>query len=346
CRAQGAIPIRRLHALAPRARADSIPGRKHAMRESPMPPLQRHRTRKAVARGSGLPASLQAVHLNAAGIDIGSAEHYVAVPADRDPQPVRRFACFTADLERLAEWLEQCGIDTVAMESTGVYWIPLFQILETRGFEVKLVNARHVKTVPRRKSDVQDCQWLQQLHTFGLLAGSFRPDDQTCVLRSYLRQRDTLIRDCAAHIQRMQKALTQMNIHLHQVISDITGATGMRILRAILAGERNPVQLAARKDPRVRSSPPQIPQALRRDGPPRRRPRRAPLRPPGEPGAARHLSQDDRRVRRAHRTLPRRLRRPGGLGRAPAGTAEARAQNTPGQRGRLRPARAPLPHRG
>jgi len=235
------------------------------MRESSMPPLRRHRTRKAVARGSGLPASLQAVHLNAAGIDIGSAEHYVAVPEDRDPQPVRRFACFTADLERLAEWLEQCGIDTVAMESTGVYWIPLFQILETRGFEVKLVNARHVKTVPGRKSDVQDCQWLQQLHTFGLLAGSFRPDDQTCVLRSYLRQRDTLIRDCAAHIQRMQKALTQMNIHLHQVLSDITGATGMRILRAILAGERDPVQLAAMKDPRVRSSREQIAKALHGD---------------------------------------------------------------------------------
>lgn len=233
------------------------------MSKSIKPPERRKR--KAVARGSGLPASLKTVHLNAAGIDVGSAEHYVAVPEDRDPQPVRRFDCFTVDLERLADWLEACRIDTVVMESTGVYWIPLFQILEARGFEVKLVNARHVKNVPGRKSDVQDCQWLQQLHTFGLLSGSFRPDDQTCVLRSYIRQRDTLIRDCAAHIQRMQKALTQMNVQLHKVISDITGATGMRIIRAILDGERDPVRLAAMKDPRVRSSREQIAKALHGD---------------------------------------------------------------------------------
>ena len=223
------------------------------------------RKRKAVARGSGLPASLRTVNLNAAGIDVGSAEHYVAVPEDRDAHPVRRFECFTADLERLADWLEACRVETVVMESTGVYWIPLFQILETRGFEVKLVNARHVKNVPGRKSDVQDCQWLQQLHTFGLLSGSFRPDDQTCVLRSYIRQRDTLIRDCAAHIQRMQKALTQMNVQLHRVISDITGTTGMRIIRAILDGERDPVRLAAMKHPRIRSSREQIAKALHGD---------------------------------------------------------------------------------
>src|SRR5262249_16040974 len=196
----------------------------------------RTRTRNAGARRWALPAIPQAVHPTPAGIDIGSAKHHAPAPADRDPQPVRRFACFTADLERLAEWLEQCGIDTVAMESTGGYRIPLFPILETPGFEGKPVNARPVQTLPRRKTDVQDRQWPHPPQTFGLLAGSFRPDDQTCVLRSYLRQRDTLIRDCAAHIQRMQKALTQMNIHLHQVISDITGATGMRILRAILAG--------------------------------------------------------------------------------------------------------------
>ncbi|MFN8625780.1 MAG: IS110 family transposase [Candidatus Binatia bacterium] len=229
-----------------------------------IPPLQR-RQRKTVARGSGLPASLKTVHVNAAGIDVGSAEHYVAVPEDRDPQPVRRFECFTADLDRLADWLEGCRIDTVVMESTGVYWIPLFQILDRRGFEVKLVNARHVKNVPGRKSDVQDCQWLQQLHTFGLLAGSFRPADQICVLRSYIRQRDTLIRDCAAHIQRMQKALTQMNVQLHKVISDITGTTGLRIMRAILDGERDPVRLALLKDPRIRSSREQIAKALHGD---------------------------------------------------------------------------------
>lgn len=223
------------------------------------------RKRKSVARGTGLPASLKAVHLNAAGIDIGSAEHYVAVPEDRDPQPVRRFECFTADLLRLADWLEQCGIDTVVMESTGVYWIPLFQILETRGFEVKLVNARHVKNLPGRKSDIQDCQWLQQLHTFGLLSASFRPDDQTCVLRSYIRQRDTLIRDAAAHVQRMQKALIQMNIQLHKVISDITGVSGMKIIRAILGGERDPQVLAAMRDHRIRSSPERIAQSLHGD---------------------------------------------------------------------------------
>jgi transposase len=233
------------------------------MREPSKPPGQRKR--KTVVKGSGLPASLRQVNVNAAGIDVGSAEHYVAVPEDRDTEPVRRFTCFTADLERLADWLEACGIDTVAMESTGVYWIPLFQILETHGFDVKLVNARHVKNVPGRKSDVQDCQWLQQLHTFGLLSGSFRPDDQTCVLRSDIRQRDTLIRDSAAHIQRMQKALTQMNVQLPKVLSDITGATGMRMIRAILDGERDPMRLAALKDPRVRSSREQIAKALHGD---------------------------------------------------------------------------------
>lgn len=234
------------------------------MRQWSKAPRQRGR-KKTVARGSGLPASLRTVHLNAAGIDVGADEHYVAVPADRDPQPVRRFACFTADLQRLADWLEQCGIDTVALESTGVYWIPLFQILEGRGFEVRLVNARHLKTVPGRKTDVLDCQWLQQLHTFGLLAASFRPEDQVCVLRSYIRQRDTLIRDCAALVQRMQKALTQMNLQLHRVISDITGVTGMKIIRAILGGERDAQALAALRDHRIKSSRETIAKALEGD---------------------------------------------------------------------------------
>jgi transposase len=233
------------------------------MKESIKPAVRRKR--KIVARGTGLPASLKAVHLNAAGIDVGSADHYVAVPEDRDAQPVRRFECFTTDLHLLADWLEQCSIDTVVMESTGVYWIPLFQILETRGFEVKLVNARHVKNLPGRKSDIQDCQWLQQLHTFGLLSGSFRPDDQTCVLRSYIRQRDSLIRDAASHVQRMQKALTQMNVQLHKVISDITGVSGLRIIRSILGGERDPRVLAAMKDHRIKSSPERIAQSLQGD---------------------------------------------------------------------------------
>jgi transposase len=210
-------------------------------------------------------SNFEQINLNAAGVDIGSGEHWVSVPADRDPQSVRRFGCFTPDLQALADWLQQCGVETVAMESTGVYWIPLFQILETRGFEVKLVNAHSVKTVPGRKSDVLDCQWLQQLHTYGLLSGSFRPEDQVCVLRSYIRQRDNLIRSSCVHVQRMQKALTQMNLQLHKVISDITGVTGLAILRAIVAGERNPQVLAALKHPRIQRSTSEIAAALTGD---------------------------------------------------------------------------------
>ena len=205
------------------------------------------------------------IHPHAAGIDIGSREHWVAVPEDRDERSVRRFGCFTADLYALADWLKRCGVETVAMESTGVYWIPLYQILEERGFEVKLVNAHHVKNVPGRKSDVQDCRWLQRLHSYGLLSGSFRPEAQVCVLRSYLRQRDNLIRYASAHIQHMQKALTEMNLHLHKVLSDITGVTGMRMVRAILEGQRNPVALAAMRDGRVKSSAAEIAKALEGD---------------------------------------------------------------------------------
>ena len=167
---------------------------------------------EAVLQKEAEKLALECINLNAAGIDIGSRSHFVAVPADRDPQPVQEFAAFTADLERLADWLQCCGITTVAMESTGVYWIPLFELLESRGFEVKLVNAHHIKNVPGRKTDVVDCQWIQQLHTFGLLSGSFRPDDEICVLRALMRQRDNLTRYAGAHIQHMQKALNQMNI--------------------------------------------------------------------------------------------------------------------------------------
>src|SRR5215813_6768671 len=174
---------------------------------------------------------------NAAGIDVGASEHYVAVPPDREVESVRRFGAFTEDLHALARWLVQCGVQTVAMESTGVYWIPLYQILEDYGFEVKLVNARHVKHVPGRKSDVQDCQWLQQLESGGLLSGSFRPEAKICILRSYMRQREMLVRDAGRYIQQMQKALTQMNLKLPQVISDLSGRTGLRIVRAIVAGE-------------------------------------------------------------------------------------------------------------
>jgi len=207
---------------------------------------RRNRAQPTPVRRRGL----ELTHPNAAGVDIGSASHYVAVPADRDDEPVREFASFTADLNRLADWLTACGVDTVAMESTGVYWIPLFELLDARGFTVLLVNARHVKNVSGRKSDVLDCQWLQQLHSYGLLHGAFRPDAQICELRSYLRQRAMLIRYGAQHIQHMQKALTQMNVQLHHVIRDITGKTGMAILRAIVAGERDSQQLARLRDGR------------------------------------------------------------------------------------------------
>lgn len=207
----------------------------------------------------------QMVNPNAAGIDVGSEEHWVAVPEDRDDQPVRRFGCFTSDLYALCNWLKKCSIETVAMESTGVYWIPLFQILESQGFEVKLVNARHVKNVPGRKTDIVDCQWLQRLHTFGLLSGSFRPEDSICVLRSYCRHRENLVQFASSHIQHMQKALIQMNLHLHKVITDISGVTGMRIIKSILAGERDPLTLAKMRDPRVKKSAETIAKALEGD---------------------------------------------------------------------------------
>lgn len=212
-----------------------------------------------------LEANFEQINPNAGGIDIGSGEHWVCVPADRSQENVRRFGCFTPDLMAMADWLIASGVDTVAMESTGVYWIPVFQILEARGITVKLVNAHYVKTVPGRKSDVLDCQWLQQLHTYGLLSGSFRPEDQVCVLRSYIRQRDSLIKSASSHVQRMQKALIQMNLQLHKVISDITGVTGMAILRKIVAGERDPQTLAALKDPRIKSSTTEIAKALTGD---------------------------------------------------------------------------------
>jgi transposase len=201
-------------------------------------------------------------HPNAAGIDIGSASHYVAVPADRAEEPVREFKSFTQDLEQLAEWLKACGVDTVAMESTGVYWIPLFELLESRGFEVYLVNARHVKNVSGRKSDVLDCQWIQQLMSFGLLSGAFRPGEEICALRSVSRQRDQLLRDQACQVQRMQKALTQMNVQLANVIADVVGETGQKILRAIIAGERDALVLARLRHGRIRASEEQIVKSL------------------------------------------------------------------------------------
>ena len=200
-----------------------------------------------------LPAELSRVNLNAAGIDVGAASHFAAVPEDRSEQPVREFEAFTADLYRLAQWLTECGVETVAMESTGVYWIPLFGVLEERGFQVMLVDPRRIKNVPGRKTDVLDCQWLQQLHTYGLLSGAFRPDEDIRRLRSYLRQRAMLVEYASHHVQHMQKALTQMNLKLQHVISNITGKTGMRIIEAIVMGERDPWKLAGLRDPRTRA---------------------------------------------------------------------------------------------
>jgi transposase len=198
--------------------------------------------------------SLECIELNAAGIDVGAREIFVAVPPDRDPQSVRSFQTFTADLRAMAAWLVQCRITTVAMESTGVYWIPPHEILEEAGIRVCLVNSKHVKHVPGRKTDIQDCQWLQYLHSVGLLKASFRPDSQICALRSLSRHRSSLIESAAVHVQHMQKALTQMNLQIHHVLSDITGQSGMAIVEAIVAGQRDPVQLAALCHKGVRSN--------------------------------------------------------------------------------------------
>jgi transposase len=206
---------------------------------------------------------LPVVRPGAAGIDVGSAEHWVAVGPDRDAQPVRRFAAFTADLVRLADWLTVCGIKTAAMEATGVYWIPLFELLESRGFEVLLVDPRQTRNVKGRpKTDRLDCQWIQRLHSCGLLAGSFRPPDQVVVLRGYLRQKQMLVRYAAQHVQHLQKALEQMNVKLAEVVSDVTGVTGLAIVKAILAGQRDPAQLAKLRNAHCKASAAGLAQAL------------------------------------------------------------------------------------
>ena len=205
---------------------------------------------------------LEQLNLNAAGIDIGSSFHFVAVPEDRAEKSVRKFLCYTADLKEMVSWLKECKITTVAMESTGVYWMPVFQILEENGFEVILVNARHIKNVPGRKTDVADSKWIQQLHTYGLLKGSYQPERAIRELRTYMRQKDKLIKSRSSHILRMQKSLTQMNVQLHKVISDITGQTGMKIVEAILEGERDSKKLAKMKNKHIRSSEEEIAKAL------------------------------------------------------------------------------------
>jgi transposase len=225
------------------------------MEEHPMKdnPDRRQRSKPKKAKRLA-PALLERIKPNAAGVDCGSAHHHVAVPVDRDAEPIRRFKTLTPDLYRLADWLEACGIETVAMEATGVYWIPIYEILEERGLEVVLVNARHVKNVPGRKTDVVDCQWIQELHSLGLLRGSFRPSAEIASLRAYLRHREKLVQDAANHIRRMQKSLVLMNVQLHNVIADITGKTGMQIVRDIASGATDPIALASHRDPRCRAS--------------------------------------------------------------------------------------------
>jgi transposase len=202
------------------------------------------------------------VHPRAAGLDVGATFHVVAVPPDCDPQPVRSFSSFTGDLHALADWLKSVEVTTIAMESTGVYWVPVFEILEARGFEVLLVNARDAKNVPGRKTDVNDAQWLQQLHEHGLLRGSFRPRDGVARLRALLRHRERVVEYAASHIQHMQKALMLMNVQLHHVVSDITGATGMKIIRSVLDGVREPKVLAKHRDDRCKASSHTIRKAL------------------------------------------------------------------------------------
>ena len=206
--------------------------------------------------------SLEVIHRDAAGIDIGNESHYVAIPPRQGVESVRRFGCTTAELKELVGWLKQSGIRTVAMQSTGVYWIPAYDLLEAGGLEVYLVNARETKNLPGKKTDVQESQWLMKLHTYGLLRNSFRPPQEIRMLRNYWRQRHDLVGSAGRHVQRMQKVLTQMNVQLANVISDLSGVTGQAIIKEILAGERDPWALAALCDPRIKASAEEVARSL------------------------------------------------------------------------------------
>jgi transposase len=238
-------------------------------KEAPCHPTQGHwhemnrkQRREMMRKIQSEDLRLEVVHPDAAGIDIGNESHYVAVPPTRDSESVRRFGCTTAELKEMADWLKQCGIRTVAMQSTGVYWIAVYDILEEAGLEVYLVNARETKNLPGRKSDVQESQWLMKLHTYGLLRNSFRPSQEIRRLRTYWRQRNDLVRAAGRHIQRIQKAMTQMNIQLANVLSDVSGMTGQSIIKAILGGERDPQKLAEFRDHRVKASKEEIARSL------------------------------------------------------------------------------------
>ena len=228
-----------------------------------LPARNRRKQRRELARKiQTQDVSLEVKHPDAAGIDIGNTAHYVAVPPARDSEPVRRFGCVTAELKEMARWLKQCGIRTVAMQSTGVYWLPVYDVLEEEGLEVYLVNARETKNLPGKKTDVLESQWLMQLHTYGLLRNSFRPAQEIRELRNYWRQRNDWIRSAVRHMQRIQKTLTQMNVQLANVISDLSGVTGQAILQAILGGERDGQKLAALRDGRIKASEEEIARSL------------------------------------------------------------------------------------
>jgi transposase len=224
--------------------------------------MNRKQRREMIRKIQSDELRLEVVHPDAAGIDIGNESHYVAVPPARDSESVRRFGCTTAELKEMAAWLKECGIRTVAMQSTGVYWIAVYDILEEVGLEVYLANARETKNLPGRKSDVQESQWLMKLHTYGLLRNSFRPSQEIRTLRTYWRQRNDLVRAAGRHIQRIQKAMTQMNIQLANVLSDVSGMTGQAVIKAILGGERDPQKLAEFRDARVKASKEEIARSL------------------------------------------------------------------------------------
>jgi transposase len=224
--------------------------------------LNRKQRRALERRVAAADPGLAIVHAHAGGIDVGNESHYVAVPPDRDPVPVREFGCWTAALSQMAEWLKSCQIDTVAMQATGVYWIALYDVLEQHGIRVVLANAQHTKNVPGRKTDVQECQWLMKLHTYGLLRDSFRLAQEMENVRTIWRLRDRHVKEAGRSVQHMQKALTKMNIQLANVISDINGLSGQEIIAAILRGERNPWKLADLKDYRVRASREEVVRSL------------------------------------------------------------------------------------
>jgi transposase len=237
-------------------------GKKNTFQRLKKGQLNRKERRDLERRLNTEDPGLEIVHRNVAGIDVGNESHYVAVPPGRDPQPVREFGSWTADLERMADWLKTCGIEMVVMQSTGVYWIALYDVLETRGFKMCLANARHTKNLPGRKSDVQESQWLLKLHTYGLLRNSFRPPDEIRALRSLWRLRDRHVKEAARTVQHMQKSMITMNVQLSNTISDLSGTTGLAIIRAILTGERNPEKLAKLRDWRIKASEEEVARSL------------------------------------------------------------------------------------